>query len=164
MIIDMAEYRNKKGNRRGIGLKPNVKGMPRRGGIKKGTPQKMTRFLKDAILLAGTEVGDVTMYLAQFAEDDEFLASSIEERGGLVGYLKWLAVHEPKTYAGLLGRLVPQQVSLTEDDKPEEKYQSEEDVRAAMVKRGLPLGPMYGEWAPKAIEYKAEENVDAAKE
>ena len=62
----------------------------RRGGRKKGTPNKTTALLKDAILQAATNAGG---------------------RKGLVGYLTTLAKTEPSAFAGLLGKVLPMQVS-----------------------------------------------------
>lgn len=146
-------------NPNGKGLKPNAKGAPRRGGRLPGQPNKMTRLLKDAIILAGAEVGDVEMYLRSLLDptDEAYVESTPEERGQLVGYLKWLAINEPKSYTGLLGRLVPQQVSLTaDDDKPAEKFTTQEAVAAELIKRGLPTSPIFGAYKPLAIDYKKE--------
>lgn len=63
-------------------------------GRQKGTPNKTTTVLKEAILLAAADVGD---------ED--------HNGQGLRGYLKHLARVEPKSYAGLLGRVIPLQVT-----------------------------------------------------
>lgn len=70
------------------------KQMPVSPGRPKGVPNKTTAMLKEAILLAAAEVGD---------ED--------HDGQGLNGYLKNLARIEPKSYAGLLGRVIPLQVT-----------------------------------------------------
>lgn len=64
------------------------------GGRTKGTPNKTTAVLKDAILKAAELVG----------EDGQ-------GKGKTVGYLKRLAQTEPKAFAGLLGRVLPLQVT-----------------------------------------------------
>lgn len=63
-------------------------------GRQKGTPNKTTALLKDAILKAAEMVG----------EDGA-------GKGKLVGYLKTLALTQPKSFAGLLGRVLPLQVT-----------------------------------------------------
>lgn len=65
---------------------------PPNAGIGKapGTPNKTTRLLKDAILLAAEQVG----------EDGE-------GKDGLLGYLKTSAQKERKAFLGLLGKVLP---------------------------------------------------------
>ena len=65
----------------------------RQRGRPKGAPNKTTTVLKDAILAAGEAVGE-------------------DQRGkdGLQGYLVFLAKAEPKSFATLLGKVLPLQV------------------------------------------------------
>lgn len=70
------------------------------GGRKKGTPNKTTALLKEAIIKAAQEVG-----------------SDGQGEGGLVGYCQHLATNEPKAFAGLLGRVLPYQV-VGDADEP----------------------------------------------
>lgn len=64
------------------------------GGRKKGTPNKSTKALKDAILLAAE-------------------AEGMDGRGtdGLLGYLRRVAQEDIKAYSALLGRVLPLQVN-----------------------------------------------------
>jgi len=64
------------------------------GGRKKGTPNKTTALLKDAILVAAGNAG----------KDD-----------GLVGYLTAQAVLNPGPFLALLGKVLPMQISGDED-------------------------------------------------
>ncbi|GGE18280.1 hypothetical protein GCM10011390_41800 [Aureimonas endophytica] len=66
----------------------------RRGGRAKGSQNKTTRQLKEAILQAAEEVGE------NDAGD-----------GGLVGYLRRVAKEDVKAFAGLLGKVLPLQLS-----------------------------------------------------
>jgi hypothetical protein len=59
------------------------------GGRKKGTPNKTTAALKDAILVAAEGA----------------------MRGGKVGYLKWLAKNNSSAFASLLGKVLPTTVA-----------------------------------------------------
>lgn len=63
-------------------------------GRKKGVPNKSTTALKDAILLAATEVG-------------------YDGKGGdgLLGYLKRVAAEDVKAFTSLLGKVLPLQVT-----------------------------------------------------
>ncbi len=60
------------------------------GGRKKGTPNKTTALLKDAILTAATDAG---------------------KDGGLVGYLTAQAVLNPGPFMALLGKVLPMQLT-----------------------------------------------------
>lgn len=73
------------------GRKP---GTPKTGGRKKGTPNKTTALLKDAILQAATQAGGPE---------------------GLVGYLTIQAVDNPGPFMSLLGKVLPMQVTGPDD-------------------------------------------------
>ena len=60
------------------------------GGRQKGTPNKMTALLKDAIIEAATLAGD---------------------DGGLVEYLRKQARQNPGPFMALLGKVLPMQVT-----------------------------------------------------
>lgn len=60
----------------------------------KGVPNKTTALLKEAILLAAQQVG----------EDGD-------GRGGLTGYLRRVAKEDVKAFSGLLGKVLPLQVT-----------------------------------------------------
>lgn len=64
------------------------------GGRKKGTPNRTTAILKDAIVRAA-----------------ELTGRDGKGMDGLIGYCRFLAVEEPKAFAGLMGRVIPLQVS-----------------------------------------------------
>ena len=59
------------------------------GGRQKGTPNKTTALLKDAILQAATDAGE----------------------GNLVAYLKKQATENPAPFMSLLGKVLPMQVT-----------------------------------------------------
>jgi hypothetical protein len=54
---------------------------------------------------------------------------------GCKGYLKWLALHEPRTYAALMARILPYYVSV---DLPDD-IMSHEETLAELRERGLPI-------------------------
>lgn len=64
------------------------------GGSRKGRPNRTTKTLREAILLAAEQVG----------EDGA-------GRDGLVGYLRRVAFEDVKAFASLLGRVLPLQVT-----------------------------------------------------
>jgi hypothetical protein len=61
------------------------------GGRQKGTPNKTSGLLKEAIILAAEQQGDAG-------------------EGGLVGYCRFLAREQPKAFAQLMGKVLPLQV------------------------------------------------------
>lgn len=64
------------------------KGDPKQGGRKKGTPNKTTALLKDAILKAAADAGN----------------------GDMAAYLKEQAIANPGPFMSLLGKVLPLQV------------------------------------------------------
>lgn len=66
------------------------KGLPKTGGRQKGTPNKRTALLKDAILEAAERAGDGE---------------------GIVGYLTVQAKATPASFLALLGRVLPTQLT-----------------------------------------------------
>lgn len=70
-------------------------------GRAKGTPNKTTALLKEAIIKAADQVG-----ADQCGKD------------GLTGYCKFLAKEEPKAFAQLLGKVLPMQVTGDRDGAP----------------------------------------------
>lgn len=74
-----------------------VKG-ERKGGRQKGTPNKVTRVLKKAILLAGEQAGNQV------------------GNQGLVSYLQHQAAENPVAFMGLLGKVLPLQVAGSQEE------------------------------------------------
>lgn len=65
-----------------------------------GSPNKTTRILKEALLLAAERAG------VKIAKLDAENADA-----GLVEFLTWAAEHEPRAFLSLLGRVLPMQVT-----------------------------------------------------
>jgi hypothetical protein len=107
-------------------------------GRAKGTRNKTTIMLKDAILTAATLVGQ-------------------DGRGkdGLVGYLRMLAVKERAVYARLLEKVLPMQLHV--EDKTVPVYTAAEAVQR-LRERKLPVPPSLISMAESADEYEAELN------
>lgn len=79
-------------------------------GRKKGTPNKTTALLKDAILQAADEAG---------------------AGEGLVGYLKLQATENPGPFMALLGKVLPMQIIGNLDITTQTKEQRDAAVAAA---------------------------------
>jgi hypothetical protein len=72
------------------------KGTPKTGGRKKGTPNKISSALKEAILEAAEQAG---------GED------------GIVGYLRVQALANPAAFMSLLGKVLPMTIADTGKDE-----------------------------------------------
>ena len=70
------------------------KGIPKTGGRKKGTPNRINALLKDSILEAAQQAGG---------------------KDGLVGYLRDRALDTPAGFLALLGKVLP--LTLAGDDE-----------------------------------------------
>lgn len=68
---------------------------PKSPGRPKGSPNKTTALLKDAILLAAEQAGD---------------------KEGMIGYLKKQASDNPTAFMGLLGKVLPMQIANADDE------------------------------------------------
>ena len=65
------------------------------GGRQRGTPNKTTALLKDALLLAAEQAGD---------------------KEGMVGYLTTQARDNPTAFLSLLGKVLPMQLEASDDN------------------------------------------------
>jgi len=77
--------------------KGKVRKMPRSPGRPKGVPNKTTTLLKEAALRAAELAGQQ--------------AAGVKEGEGLVEYLKIQAIENPSPFMGLLGKVLPLQVT-----------------------------------------------------
>jgi hypothetical protein len=88
-------------------------------GRKPGTPNRMTRVIRDATFAA--------VELSKYSNGQ-----------GLVGYLKWLSEEHPKTFArSILGRLIPLQYRLNAEVVA--RTESADEIRAKLLDRGIPI-------------------------
>jgi hypothetical protein len=103
-----------------VDREPNGRFRPgNNGGRPRGMPNRINRTLRECVLLAGEIVG-----------------SDGRGRDGLLGYLTKVARHDPKTYCGLLGRLMPIDLH-TRTEAAEPVFRTIEEVDADMQARGL---------------------------
>jgi hypothetical protein len=123
----------------GGALKP---GAGNRQGRKKGSKNKIPMLLKEAILAAAHTVGDFEM-IELVAENGRTVRTYIRGPGGLQGYLEHVAMQHPKTYAGLLSRILPYQIVGECGGPVEVVYRTPDEVRAELKQRGLPIETIY---------------------
>jgi hypothetical protein len=105
------------------------KGHPRFGGRRKGSRNKFGGDLREAVVAGIAATGFI-----EKAEDGSLQATG---RGGVQGFIEWLALHEPKTAAALLARVIPYFIS-TDGDTPD--VASEAEIEVMLKELGLPLG------------------------
>ena len=94
----------------------------RLGGREKGTPNKMTRLLKEAI-----------------PEALERLGSDGKGKDGIVGFLMVAARKETAAYLRLLDRLLPYQITGHDGEAMKIKYTNKVEIVARLKERGLPV-------------------------
>jgi hypothetical protein len=94
-----------------------------------GTPNKLTRTMKDAAVEAANELGQLP--LKQWAKQ-----LNVGDPNGLKGYFKFLAVKHPKSFAVILARIMPLHVTTGAKKLP--KYLTEEQMRSELRASGLP--------------------------
>lgn len=97
------------------------KGSEKTGGRQKGTPNKTTTQLKTAILGAAHSAG-VTL------QDDGKTPAVVDTDGnpeGVEQYLVWMAINEPRSFASLLGKVLPLQLAMEVPEGAEYKWNFE---------------------------------------
>jgi hypothetical protein len=105
------------------------KGHPRYGGRRKGSRNRFGGDLREAVVAGIAATGYI-----EKAEDGTLKATG---RGGVQGFIEWLALHEPKTAAALFARVMPYFINV-DGDVPE--VASEAEIEAQLKELGLPLG------------------------
>jgi hypothetical protein len=120
---------------------------PANAGRQPGSPNLRTTILNDAIQLAVELEGDEDLFdfdlsnsddLSYFRQNYKKLTDEAAKRGGLVGYLRWVARRHPAAMCGLLGRMLPLQAKMTAHK--EVVYKSVDEIQAEIIARRLPLG------------------------
>jgi hypothetical protein len=132
---------------------------PKTAGRRRGSPNKTTGLLKEAVLLAAELEGDLS--LQQFRTSAQRYRESEQEaakRGGLVGYLRYLAREHPPQFVSLLGRAMPLQVRV--DARSETVFRTVTEISEEMARRGVPLEavvPLLIQQQPVKSEYEDDE-------
>jgi hypothetical protein len=110
---------------------------PEGSGRKRGTPNRMTTTLKEAVIAAAELVGEKKW--------NEKTGEYEPGEGGLVGYMVHLALHNESVFAMLLGRVLPMHFNAEVRIAPK-RYETEEEVRAMCEERGIPFEPLFDPW------------------
>jgi hypothetical protein len=110
------------------------------------------------MLLAAEQLGD----LSGIKREDLSKEGVEQGKQGLVGYLKWLGKTEPKSFAAILGKLIPVQMKV--DTLTQTVYRSVEELQRDVAARGLNLrafGQLLLEAHRAKGEFNAGENDDS---
>jgi hypothetical protein len=110
----------------------------RRVGRPAGAPNKTTRVLKEAGILAAEIAGFPRFKRDKFGD---IVPGSVQATGkdGLIGYLTFVALNEPRAYLGFLSRLLPLQIDARFDGQISQgRKLSGEELREELRRRGLP--------------------------
>jgi hypothetical protein len=109
------------------------------GGRKPGIPNKTTQVLKDALLDAASALGfpeEITL-----VDDDGKPTGVIKLKktgvDGMTGYLEWLGLNHPHTFAALLGRVLPTQLNIKTTSSLKVTYKTVEEANKALREVGI---------------------------
>lgn len=108
-------------------------------GRPKGRPNFFTREIKEALIAAANNGGDVVckrVYTKEQLERNPGLAT-LKNYGGLEGYLTHLSIVNNTAFAALLGKVLPIQLVSREEEERIVPYKSVEEVREELRKNGL---------------------------
>lgn len=100
------------------------KGHEKQGGREKGTKNKTTMLLKEAIIMAA-----------------ELEGLDRKGKGGLVGFLRNLSRREPAVYGRLMEKLLPYQLTGKDGSPMQVVHSTKEQLLERMKERGLPVPP-----------------------
>ncbi len=101
---------------------PDGRGNRRRkhGGRKPGTPNKLTKELRDAVIEAAERVG-----------------SDLKGKDGLIGYLMRVGRKDPKAFGSLLRAVLPLKINLETEFKDETAFWTLEECEAEFRRFGI---------------------------
>jgi hypothetical protein len=129
------------------------KGHEKNGGRKKGVPNKTTRILKEAIILAMEQIGEPRLQTFIVTLKDADGKPVLDSKGkpkkikeqrlvydgfdGLVGYLRWAALNNAPSVLACANKIIPTQVNVTSTQHRE--FRTVDDIRKEIESLGLPL-------------------------
>jgi len=135
------------------------KGHPKIGNAgRKPGPNPFQKLLDYAVLEAAEQVGEVKV-VEKTDKNGRVCRTTYEWNGkdALVGYLRFLAVYHPPTFAGLLGRVMPLHVNVKTNPQVEVSYPTLEEARQALRERGFDPEVIEAARLPKFLEHPKDE-------
>jgi len=122
MVARQEEYEHHAPNPNSAGGVGFKKGHKRLGGMVKGQVTKEKRLLRELLLQAA-----------------ELEGSDGKGKDGILGLLRRLAKEDLKTFALLLGRVMPLQLDVRSDVKVDVTYRSVAEVKKDLEERGISI-------------------------
>jgi hypothetical protein len=95
-----------------------------------GVPNRISQSTKDAVISAAEQLGAIPR------KEWKKLAAEGDPEYPLRGYFKNMAVDNPKSFANIMGRVLPMHVVLSQ----RQNYYTDEEAKAALHSVGLPDG------------------------
>jgi hypothetical protein len=147
--IEMARERKKISSSKGGGEVLAGSDKSEKRGRKPGVPNKISRARKEMLLLAAENIGfPHEEYTDELDKDGNptghrvLLARTKTGKDGLLGYLEHLGLTDQKTFAGLLGRIIPQQINVKSDNENNQnkhkRFKHSDELRDELIARGVP--------------------------
>lgn len=128
------------------GNQANTRGRP------KGVPNKISTLLKDAIIKAAEEMGE--MEYKRSGSNGSTKWAWRKGKDGLLGYLRWLAAYEPRAFATLLGKVIPLHV-VGEMNHMHRQFRGKDDILQELQERGIPVVSVFPKALPPPIDLQA---------
>ena len=128
-----------------------------RRGRPPGSRNRISTLLKDAVILAAETQGEMEPF-HRYGH-----VRWKKGKGGLQGYLCWLAANEPKAFAGLLSRVIPLHVvGDIEHTHSDGSIKDKQALLDALHERGIPIMGIYQHTMkpPVVIEHDDQEPIE----
>lgn len=121
-------------------------------GRPRGSPNKHGKLLKDAIILAAEELGDMEVGYRYNKKGHIWKKG----KGGLLGYLKWMGRNEPKAFATLLSRVIP--FHMVAEHEHQHKFNNVEELMERLNALGIDFERLFpGRSLPTTLELTAQD-------
>jgi hypothetical protein len=101
-------------------------------------PQYTTRYLKDAVLLAAEQVGQIRWKKVR-VNGRLMRRRVVDGKDKLTGYLRFLAINHPTSFSAMLQKVLPMQVATFTKMQLDVEYRTSDAIRKDLMARGIPV-------------------------
>lgn len=102
-------------------------------------PQYTTRYLKDATLLAAEQVGEIRWKKYRDKNGRPMRRRVVDGKDKLTGYLRFLAIEHPTSFAVMLTKVLPLQVATFTRMQLDVEYRTSDAIKKDLTVRGIPV-------------------------